>query len=80
MHRNVKPDNVILLKLGKGCQPIVVDYGIAKVGNRTWRGARVATDGYAPPEQYTGGTDRCTAMYELGATLFEMVTGLKRWH
>ncbi|GEM_PF-2451383 len=77
IHRDVKPDNIMLLKLGTRCQPVVVDYGIAKVGNhRTWRGARAATDGYAPPEQYTGGTDRRTDIYALGATLYEMVTGL----
>ncbi|HEY7347795.1 MAG TPA: serine/threonine-protein kinase [Ktedonobacterales bacterium] len=75
IHRDVKPDNVIMLKLGKRYQPVVVDYGIAKVGNQTWRGARAATDGYAPPEQYKGGTDRRTDVYGLGATLYEMVTG-----
>lgn len=75
IHRDVKPDNVMLLKLGKHYQPIVVDYGIAKLGNRTWRGARAATDGYAPPEQYKGGTDRRTDVYALGATLYEMLTG-----
>ncbi len=75
IHRDVKPENVMMLKLGKRYQPIVVDYGIAKLGNRTWRGARAATDGYAPPEQYLGGTDRRTDVYALGATLYEMVTG-----
>ena len=75
IHRDIKPDNVMMLKLGSRYQPIVVDYGIAKVGNRTARGARAATDGYAPPEQYKGGTDRRTDGYALGATLYEMVTG-----
>jgi serine/threonine protein kinase len=75
IHRDVKPDNVMMLKLGKHFQPIIVDYGIAKIGKRTMRGARALTDGYAPPEQYTGGTDRRTDVYALGATLYEMVTG-----
>ncbi len=76
IHRDVKPDNVIILKLGQRYQPILVDYGIAKVGNnRTARGARAATDGYAPPEQYKGGTDQRSDVYALGATLYEMVTG-----
>ncbi len=76
IHRDVKPDNVIMLRLGQHFQPIVVDYGIAKVGKRTERYAKAATDGYAPPEQYQGGTDRRTDVYALGATLYEMVTGL----
>jgi serine/threonine-protein kinase len=75
IHRDVKPENVLLLKVGVRYQPIVVDYGIAKVGHRTARGAKAATDGYAPPEQYQGGTDRRTDGYALGATLYAMVTG-----
>jgi hypothetical protein len=75
IHRDVKPENVLLLPLGRSYHPILVDYGIAKLGHRTARGARAATDGYAPPEQYTGGTDRRTDGYALGATLYEMVSG-----
>jgi hypothetical protein len=75
IHRDIKPDNIILAPLGRGYQPIVVDYGIAKVGNHTARGAKAATDGYAPPEQYKGGTDQRSDGYALGATLYEMVTG-----
>lgn len=74
IHRDIKPDNVVLLSLGARYQPIVIDYGISKIGNRTARGARAATDGYAPPEQYTGGTDRRTDGYALGITLYEMLT------
>jgi serine/threonine protein kinase len=75
IHRDVKPDNIILAQLGRRYQPVLVDYGIAKVGNHTERGAKAATDGYAPPEQYSGGTDQRSDIYALGATLFEMVTG-----
>lgn len=75
IHRDVKPDNIVLAPLGRGYQPILVDYGIAKVGNHTARGAKAATDGYAPPEQYKGGTDQRSDGYALGATLYEMVTG-----
>lgn len=75
IHRDIKPDNIILAQLGSRFQPILVDYGIAKVGNHTARGAKAATDGYAPPEQYKGGTDQRSDIYALGATLFEMLTG-----
>ncbi|HEU5198449.1 MAG TPA: serine/threonine-protein kinase [Ktedonobacterales bacterium] len=75
IHRDIKPENIILAQLGSRYQPILVDYGIAKVGNHTARGAKAATDGYAPPEQYRGGTDQRSDIYALGATLFEMVTG-----
>lgn len=74
IHRDIKPDNIILAQLGSRFQPILVDYGIAKVGNHTARGAKAATDGYAPPEQYKGGTDQRSDIYALGATLFEMLT------
>jgi hypothetical protein len=75
IHRDVKPENIILAQVGRRYQPVLVDYGIAKVGQHTERGAKAATDGYAPPEQYTGGTDQRSDIYALGATLFEMVTG-----
>lgn len=75
IHRDIKPENIILAQSGRRYQPILVDYGIAKVGNHTARGAKAATDGYAPPEQYRGGTDQRSDIYALGATLFEMITG-----
>jgi formylglycine-generating enzyme required for sulfatase activity len=76
IHRDIKPQNIIVTSAG---QAMLVDFGISKLFDpllRTSRGARGATPGFSPPEQYgQGNTDARSDIYALGATLYTLLTG-----
>lgn len=77
IHRDIKPDNIRITPSGTA---ILVDLGNAKAaadGARTLFFIRhQGTPGYAPPEQYPGGsgTDVRSDVYALGGTLFYALT------
>lgn len=77
IHRDIKPDNIRITQQGIA---VLVDLGNAKAakeGDRTLFFIRhQGTPGYAPPEQYPGGsgTDARSDVYALGATLFFALT------
>jgi serine/threonine protein kinase len=77
IHRDIKPDNIRITPSGKA---ILVDMGNAKAaadGARTLFFIRhQGTPGYAPPEQYPGGsgTDARSDIYALGGTLYFALT------
>ena len=77
IHRDIKPDNIRIMPNGTA---ILVDLGNAKA---TADGARTlffirhqGTPGYAPQEQYPGGTgtDTRSDIYALGGTLYFALT------
>ena len=76
IHRDIKPQNIIITPAGKA---VLVDFGVAKVfraNQQTTLGARAATPGYSPPEQFLqSGTDERSDIYSLGATLYTLLTG-----
>jgi len=85
VHRDVKPDNIVLRPEG----PVLVDFGIAKaiadagIDRLTRSGFTVGTSHYMSPEQVLGELDidhRCD-LYSMGCVLFECLTGRPPfWH
>ena len=74
VHRDIKPQNIIISKEGK---VKVTDFGIAKVASATINtSASMGSVHYISPEQARGGySDERSDIYSLGITLFEMLTG-----
>jgi len=81
VHRDIKPQNILVDALGK---PRVLDFGIAGLlgefeGDELTRaqGAPLTLQ-YASPEQVTGGSIAVASdVYQLGLLLYEMLTGEK---
>ncbi len=74
IHRDVKPQNVIISKDGK---VKVTDFGIAKAAtSETITSNVMGSVHYTSPEQARGGySDEKSDIYSLGVVLFEMLTG-----
>lgn len=76
VHRDIKPSNIKRAPDGRLC---LVDFGISKrqatgVVTQSWaRG--VGSPGFAPLEQYQGGTDGRSDIYSLGAVIYFLLTG-----
>ncbi|MGP0067977.1 MAG: protein kinase domain-containing protein [Isosphaeraceae bacterium] len=88
LHRDIKPDNVILDgEVGGGPSldgviPRLTDFGLAKLveetGDATRSDARLGTPNYMAPEQAAGrrsDVGPATDVYALGATLYEILAG-----
>lgn len=74
IHRDIKPQNIIISKEGK---VKVTDFGIAKAAtSNTVTSNVMGSVHYTSPEQARGGySDEKSDVYSLGITLFEMLTG-----
>jgi len=83
VHRDVKPENVILLRTREGADIAkVLDFGLAKIresselNDTTSHGAIVGTPYYMAPEQVRGDpVDPRTDVYALGALMYRAITG-----
>lgn len=74
IHRDIKPQNIIISKEGK---VKVADFGIARAATSdTITSHAMGSVHYTSPEQARGGySDAKSDIYSIGITLFEMVTG-----
>ncbi len=76
IHRDIKPQNILLTPLG---EVKVTDFGIARAANAKTTTATSTTLGsvhYFSPEQARGGyVDHKSDIYALGITMFEMASG-----
>ena len=81
IHRDIKPDNVIVNSTPNGLRVKVLDFGIAKlrddvVHTLTQTGGIIGTPHYMSPEQCLGEElDGRSDIYSLGIVLYEMLTG-----
>jgi serine/threonine-protein kinase len=88
VHRDLKPANIVLGRDRRGAiRPVVLDFGIAKLGEdtrvqhqthlATQIGTRMGTPAYMSPEQIreSASVDVRTDVFACGAILYELATG-----
>ena len=82
VHRDVKPDNIVVAVTPAGLRVKVLDFGIARMrdiaaANITQTGSVMGTPHYMSPEQCLGEElDNRSDIYSLGVVLFEMLAGI----
>jgi tRNA A-37 threonylcarbamoyl transferase component Bud32 len=90
VHRDIKPDNIVLVETPEGEQAKVLDFGIAKIKEArlggeaagmtlTGAGVVIGTPQYMSPEQAMGKRgdelDGRSDLYSLGIVMYQMLTG-----
>lgn len=81
IHRDIKPDNILLHSSAAGLRVKVLDFGIAKLrddtaGHLTQTGSVMGTPHYMSPEQCLGEElDPGADIYSIGIVLYEMLCG-----
>lgn len=86
VHRDIKPNNVLVTSLESRHLPKIIDFGVARATGqllvhdraRTGFGMIIGTPEYMSPEQVDGGAldiDTRTDIYSLGVLLYELLVG-----
>jgi serine/threonine protein kinase len=82
IHRDIKPDNIIINLVANVLRVKVLDFGIARLrdqtaSNLTQTGSVMGTPHYMSPEQCIGEElDNRSDIYSLGIVLYEMLCGI----
>ena len=82
IHRDLKPDNILVHRHDGRLRPVIVDFGLVfeleDADRLTQEGETLGTPAYMAPEQAAGrirDLDVRTDVYGLGATFFALLTG-----
>lgn len=82
VHRDFKPENVVVVREGAREVPKIIDFGVACIEERedprlTQVGCVVGTPAYMSPEQAAGlDVDHRTDLFSLGLLLYELLSGV----